>query len=230
MLILALDSSTETSSCALWRDGSVLSERLADTRASNSEALLPAIDLLLGECRIGLADLDAIAFGAGPGSFTGLRVSCGIAQGLAFALDVPVVPIGTLDAIAATVDAPRVFAVLDARMREVYFAPFERRDGWPVALAEPAVALPSALPLPEDRGWVVAGNALIGYPELAERVAAAGLAGFPEASPRAAAVALLAGRAMAAGGAVPAERAAPLYVRDKVAFTTAERLAAGGRA
>jgi tRNA threonylcarbamoyladenosine biosynthesis protein TsaB len=230
VLILALDSSTETSSCALWRDGRVLGERVADAGASNSEALLPAIDRLLQEAAVALADLDAIAFAAGPGSFTGLRVACGIAQGLAFALDIPVVPVGTLDALAAMVDAPRVLVVLDARMREVYFASYQRRDGFPVALAAAAVMPPHTLPLPEGDDWVVAGNALTSYPELAERVEKAGHASRPELLPRAAAVALLAGQMLAAGGGMPAERALPIYVRDKVALTTAERLAAGGRA
>lgn len=231
MLILALDSSTETSSCALWRDGRVLAETLAEAGTTNSETLLPAVGVLLEQAGVGLGDLDAIAFGAGPGSFTGLRVACGIAQGFAFALDIPVVPVGTLDAIAATVDAPRILAVLDARMREVYFAAYDRGDdGLPVARAAPAVAPPLAIPLPDGDGWVVAGNALASYPELARRVAEAGLAARPEASPRAGAVAQLAARAVINGGGMPAEFAAPLYVRDKVAFTTAERLASGGRA
>lgn len=228
MQILALETSTEYGTCALWRDGQV-SERACPAGRPHSETLLPLVGEMLAAAGASLRSLDAVAFGAGPGAFTGLRIACGIAQGLAVGADLPVVPVGTLDALAADCPGERVVALLDARMNEVYGACYERRDGRLERRGEIVVAPPENIFLPSDGGWIAAGNALAAYPSLAARVAAAGWPQLPQALPGAARVAELAAVAVAEGRTVDAALAAPLYVRDKVARTVAERLAEGGR-
>lgn len=232
MKLLAIDTTTEPGSCALWLDGNC-TEHLCPTGPTSSESLLPAIRGLLCACDLRLADLDGIAFGAGPGAFTGLRVACGVTQGLAYPAGTPVVPVGSLAALAwqeSEGQGDAVLCMLDARMGEVYYAAYRRSGDRLVELSPPAVARPEDIRLPDDKAWRVAGNALAAYPLLRDRVAAAGLAALPPAVPRAAAVAHLGAQALLAGQGVPASQALPLYVRDKVALTTAERLAAGGKA
>ena len=225
MQFLALESSTDAGSVALWRDG-VVSERHCPPGQPSSATLLPLAAELLAAAGTTFAELDAIAFGAGPGSFTGLRVACGVAQGLAVAHDLPVLPVGTLAAMAAAVDLPRVAVCLDARMNEVYFGLFEA--GEPVSAI--GVYPPGEVPLPEGGGWVAAGNALAAYPSLAARMADACHAQLPEILPTAAAVARLAAPRLLRGEGLDAAEAAPVYVRDKVALTVAERLVQGGKA
>lgn len=229
MLILALETSTDRGSCALWRDGDV-TERVCPSGRPHSETLLPLVRELLAEAGFALRQLDAIAFGAGPGAFTGLRVACGVAQGLAVGADLPVVPVVTLEALAAACPGERVVALLDARMGEVYAASYERRDGVLHRAGDIVVAAPSSLPLPAAGNWQACGNALAAYPALAERIAGTGFTMHPQLMPEAGRVAELAACALAAGGGIDPALAAPLYVRDKVARTVAERLAEGGRA
>lgn len=225
MLFLAIESSTDMGSAALWRDGAV-SERLCPSGEPSSATLLPLVAELLADAGVGFGDLQAIAFGAGPGSFTGLRVACGVAQGLAFAHDLPVLPVGTLEAMANTVTATKVAVCLDARMNEVYYGCFV--DG--VAIAPVGVYPPAQLPLPAGEGWVAAGNALAAYPALIDRLQPHVVALNPEIMPTAAAVARLAAPRLMRGEGIDAGDALPVYVRDKVAFTVAERLAQGGKA
>ncbi len=225
MLFLAVESSTDAGSVALWRDGQI-SERHCAPGEPSSATLLPLVAELLADAGIGFADLQAIAFAAGPGSFTGLRVACGVAQGLAFAHDLPVMPVGTLDAMAAAVPAARVAVCLDARMSEVYYGLFV--DGAAVRCI--GVYPPAAVPLPAGEGWVAAGNALAAYPALIDRLQPQVVALHPEIMPTAAAVARLAAPRLVRGEGIDAGDALPVYVRDKVAFTVAERLAQGGRA
>jgi tRNA threonylcarbamoyladenosine biosynthesis protein TsaB len=168
--------------------------------------------------RFGLdpANLDAVAFGAGPGSFTGLRIACGLAQGLAFARGLPVLGISTFEALAEEAGAPRVVTCLDARMREVYYAALERRaqGGWREVVAARCVA-PHAAPVPQG-DWIGAGNGFAVYGNMGlDKV-------LPEVHPTAFAVARLAAPRLAAGEGVDAALAAPIYVREKVAFTKAE--------
>lgn len=225
MLFLSLESSTDAGSVALWRDGAI-DERHCPPGQPSSATLLPLVSALLADAGVRFADLDAIAFGAGPGSFTGLRVACGAAQGLAFAHGLPVLPVGTLEAMAHAVAAPRVVVCLDARMNEVYCGLFA--DG--VAVSPAGVHPPAEVPLPEGGGWVAAGNALTAYPVLHERLAPCVHALLPDILPTAAAVAALAAPRLARGEGIDAADAAPVYVRDKVALTIAERLAIGGKA
>lgn len=238
MKLLAIDTTTEPGSCALWLDGAC-TEHLCPTGPTSSETLLPAIRELLRAHSLRVDALDAIAFGAGPGAFTGLRVACGVTQGLAYPAALPVVPVGSLAVLAWQAFAGMadpgggdrvVLAMLDARMGEVYSAAYRRSGEDLVEVAAPQVARPEAVQLPVGGDWRVAGNALVAYPVLRERVAAAGLIDTGLSVPRAASVAHLGMRAMRGGQSVSASEALPIYVRDKVALTTAERLAAGGRA
>lgn len=229
MLILALETSTESGSCALWRDGA-LSERICPPGRSHSETLLPLVRELLDEAGVTVGQLDAIAFGAGPGAFTGLRVACGAAQGLAAACGRPLVPVNSLEAMATASGAQQVLALLDARMGEVYAGCYVAGPDGYVLRGEIRVVPPEALDLPGGPGWLACGNALAAYQPLAARLLAAGLAGLPGIVPTAAVVARIAAGRAARGEVIDAAQAAPLYVRDKVAKTVVERLNEGGRA
>ncbi len=224
-LIAALETSTEWCSVALWADGEIAGlERRAANR--HSELALPMLEKLLNSFNTRASQLDAVAFGAGPGSFTGLRIACGLAQGLALARGLPVLGVPTLEAIAEECGADRVVACLDARMHEIYYAALEKRQGrWAEAVPMQCVA-PAAAPLPPGAGWVGAGNGFAAFPEFLEnKVAAVN----PEIHPSAMSIARLAAPRLAAGEGVDAAEAAPLYVRDKVAFTREELAARSGR-
>lgn len=230
MRLLAIETSTELGSCALWQNGQVV-ERYCPAGRPHSETLLPLVQALMAENGLATRQLDAIAFGAGPGAFTGLRVACGIAQGLAVAAELPVIPVGTLEALAWRAGVKRCLAVLDARVGEVYWGRFERLESGLALRGAIHLSAPEAVELPDAaEGWQIAGNALLAYPFLAKRSGAVGLPELPEVMPSAGAVATLAVPRFAAGEAVDPAKAAPLYVRDKVAKTVAERLAAGGKA
>lgn len=229
MLILAIETSTDLGSCALWRDGTV-SERLCPPGRPHSETLLPLIRELLNEAGITVGQLDAIAFGVGPGAFTGLRVACGVAQGLAVAGGVPLIPVTSLECLAAQSGAERVLALLDARMGEVYFARYLLGEHGYLLQGEIRVSAPEAIPLPAETGWLACGNALNAYPALLARLAASGIAAEQGIMPQAATVARLAAPRVGRGEGIDAALAAPLYIRDKVAKTVAERLSEGGRA
>ena len=229
MQILALETSTELGSCALWHDGQVLERRCPDGRP-HSETLLPLVRDLLAEAGTTFSALDGIAFGAGPGAFTGLRVACGIAQGLAVAGGQAVYPVAGLAAMAASAGAGQVLALLDARMGEVYAGAYWRQGDDYRLLDDIRVASPLALALPEGGQWVACGNAPAAYPALAARLAGQGIAVLPAILPLAGSIARLAAAAARRGEGIDAAQAAPLYVRDKVAKTVAERLSEGGRA
>ncbi|SIT65371.1 tRNA threonylcarbamoyladenosine biosynthesis protein TsaB [Burkholderia sp. b14] len=234
--LLALDTSTEFCSVAVFHlppaAGSprVIS-RHEHTGPVSSARVLPAVREVLEEATLTLTDCAAVAFGAGPGSFTGLRTAAGVAQGLAFGLGVPVVPVGTLlvcaeRARASDPDAGRVLVALDARMGEVYWADF----AWDDTLADWRVCHPAALAAPDrvpapDEPFTLAGNASSVF---GDALCAATRARVidPCAMPHAHALALAGWRALMAGRALPAHLATPEYVRDKVAQTTDERAAA----
>jgi tRNA threonylcarbamoyladenosine biosynthesis protein TsaB len=215
--LLAFDTSTETLSIAV-RHGDALLEHTGEGGAQASMTLIPSIERLLAEAGLRLSELDAIAFGRGPGSFTGLRTACSVAQGLGFGAGLRLLPIGTLDAVAEEArhrfGVTRVVAVLDARMDQVYAAHHDL-DG---AGGEPQLLAPDQVAVPP--GWALAGNAFEAYgerlPSAAQRCAVL---------PTAAALLRLAPAWLAAGRAVAPAQAQPLYVRDKVAQTTQERAA-----
>ena len=216
MQILALETSTELGSCALWRDGEVL-ERTCPTGRSHSETLLPLVRELLAEAGLKVSQLDAIAFGVGPGAFTGLRVACGGAQGLAVAAGLPLIPVTSLETIASLAGAERVLALLDARMGEIYAGSYRLIDGVYVLQGDIRVASPDAVVLPGEPDWLACGNAV-------------GIAVQAGVLPTAAALVRLAAPRAMRGEGIDAALAAPLYIRDKVAKTVAERLSEGGRA
>ena len=226
MNLLAFDTSTETLFIAAQRaDAHGAAEPLAHEAAGGPQAsatLLPALQELLARAGLELAGLDAIVFGRGPGSFTGLRTACSVAQGLAFGAGVPVLPVDTLLAVAeeARVRAgvEQVVAVLDARMDEVYSAPYAYADGRWQREGEYSLGKPETVQVPA--GWSLAGNALVTY---AGRLPAS--ARQVDALPTALALLRLAPALLAAGQAVSAAGALPLYIRDKVAQTTEERAA-----
>ena len=223
---LAFDTSTEVLSIGVAAKGHTDVRTLAGG-AQSSATLIPTAMEMLSQAGIGLPQLDAIVFGRGPGSFTGLRTACAVAQGLAFGADILVLPVDTLLAVteearvlAGVNDQPlTVLAMLDARMDEVYSAAWDW-DGQRWTLRQPLqVGGPQHVLLPDAPRVLLAGNAFEAYGErlpAGERV---------QALPTAAALLRLAPSLFADGHAVPAEQAMPLYIRDKVAQTTAERMA-----
>ncbi len=225
MKILALETATDPGSIALWLDGRVVARSCPD-KLSNSATLLPTAETTLRESGIGFADLDAIAFGMGPGSFTGLRVACGVAQGLAFARDLPLLGVGTLEAMALASGGERVIVALDARMGEVYYGMFVNG----VQQGDIGVHAPEVVPLPDSSDWLACGNGLAAYPALRERFSGVVTEWKPEIMPHAEYVVRLAAPRLERGEQIDPADAVPLYVRDKVAKTVAERLAEGGKA
>ena len=223
MRILALDSSTDWLSVALC-DGDAWRERGERAATAASERALPLVRELLAEAGFGVRALDGIAFGAGPGSFTGVRIACGIAQGLALGANVPVVAIPTLLALAhgawRSSGADSVLACLDARMREVYVAAYRRRGAEWTTIVEPLVRKPEDVERPPG-AWHGCGDGFAAYPALAARLALDSL--DDAAVPSARAIAELALPRFAAGEGVDAAHAEPLYVRHRVALTTRER-------
>ena len=228
--LIAFDTSTERMSVAAQR-GDVVVAREDEAGARASATLLPAILGVLAEAGMTLADLDAIAFGRGPGAFTGLRASCSVAQGLAFGAAKPVLPIDSLLAIAE--DARRgaadvrVWALLDARMDQIYAASYAHAEGrWTTRVA-PFLTDCDALAAiwREAPPAIVAGNAIAAF---GARLQTGDATVIPEATPNARALLRLAERAWLNGAAVDPARALPLYVRDKVALTEAERAARKG--
>jgi tRNA threonylcarbamoyladenosine biosynthesis protein TsaB len=221
--LLALDTATELCSAALWLDGALRSRELARTH-SHSELILPMIGELLDEAGVQLTQLDAIAFGRGPGGFTGVRLAAGVAQGLAFAAQLPLLPISDLRALAAQAlalaDGPRHALICqDARMDEVYWGGFELRGEQLHAATAEAVAAPGAVMLPPawDGAQVVgAGSGFDAYATQLADVAGQLTALYPQLRPRAREIALLAAQD-GMGCAIAAEHAQPVYLRDNVA-------------
>ena len=223
MQILALETSTEWCSAALWVDGD-LHVREAHAGNRHSELILPMAQELMAEGGIVLTQLNAMAYGEGPGSFTGLRIACGVTQGLALAAGCPVIGVGSLHALAAAAaletGAAGVLAILDARMGEVYAARY--RDG--IEVLPPALYKPEALPTPLP-GECVAGTGFFAYEAL---LSAAWIGLDYRVSelryPSAAQVARLAVPRLLTGEGRSAEWAEPVYVRNKVALKKSERL------
>lgn len=229
MKILSIETSCEHASVALaFGDGLV--ERTLEGHANHSERLLATLSALLAEAGLPLGALDAIAFGAGPGAFTGVRLACGVAQGLAMGAGLGVVPVSSLAALAAQVEGPCALAVTDARMGEVYAAPFTCSAEGLVALSEPVCCAPSDVPEPGAGNWILIGSGLVAHAQALRERFDGRIAGWiGDAHPQARGVARLAVDAVRRGDVVAPELAAPLYVRNKVALTTAERLVKGGR-
>jgi tRNA threonylcarbamoyladenosine biosynthesis protein TsaB len=220
MKILAIDTATEACSVALGiGDRSI--ERYVELERGHAEQLLPMIDAVLAEGGLSLGALDAIAFGRGPGGFTGVRLAASVAQGLAFGAQVGVVPISDLAAVAQRAiqlnpSVHRVLVANDARMKEVYWAAFEVAGA--LQSGPEHVSAATEVRLPSGQGaWVAAGRGLLAWPALAERCRAAGAELNPDLLPRASEVLTLARAAVAAGQILDPADALPVYVRDRVA-------------
>lgn len=223
MRLLAFDTSTEYLSLALDLDGEIIC-RESHAGNTHSQLLLPMLEVLLVEAGVSLNSLDGIAFGQGPGAFTGIRIGCGVAQGLAFGADLPVVGIATLLALAESVGQDSVIACLDARMGEVYHAAYRREDGDWREIHAPGLYAPMAAPIVEGDGWVGAGNGFrVNEGALRQRFGGQLSQVFDDRFPHAREIARLGGRQLSLGRGVPAWEAAPLYIRDKVALKTSER-------
>jgi tRNA threonylcarbamoyladenosine biosynthesis protein TsaB len=221
MKILALDTATEACSVSLAiGDRSI--DRYVELERGHAEQLLPMVDEVLAEGGIALGSLDAIAFGRGPGGFTGVRLAASVAQGLAFGAEVGVVPVSDLAAVAQRVlqldpSIRRVVTINDARMREVYWAEFEAQP-LAVLVGEEHVNPASEVRLPNGSGaWAAAGRGLAAWPQLAERCKAAGAVLHSQLLPRASEVLALARPVVAAGQMLDPSLALPIYVRDRVA-------------
>ncbi len=222
MNLLSLDTSTEFLSLALQLgDKTFTHYQQAETAAS--ELILPQIQALLDVANVKLHELDGIAFGAGPGAFTGVRIACGVAQGLGFGANVPVVGVNTLLALAEASGAIRVIACLDARMGEIYHAAFEKKNNEWLEMSATRVCKPEVAPMLEGV-WNGAGSGWAVYGETLRKIYAENLNQIlPNVTPRAEAILQLAKPIFAAGKAKPASEAAPIYIRNRVALTTLER-------
>lgn len=226
MKLLAFETSTEACSVALWIDGEVR-ERFEVAPRRHAELSLPWAGELLAEAGIRKSQLDAIAVGRGPGAFTGVRLAIAIGQGIALALDRPIVPVSTLAALALQASGPRVLAAIDARMNEVYVGSFALRDGDAFALGDEAVVAPDAARLSGvDSDWRGVGTGFSALDNELQRQWASRFATIdPTALPRAADVARLAAHAFARGEARPPELVEPAYLRNNVALTIIEQQA-----
>jgi len=223
MNVLGIETATEWLSLAVSVGGAV-HERSLRAGHRHAELILGEIEALLTRAELRVGDLHGIAFGAGPGSFTGLRIACGVAQGIAVARRLPVLGVGTLAAIAASTDAPRVVACLDARMHEVYHAAYEQRQDGLHEVIPPGLHRPGEVPLPEGDGWVGCGAGFtVHQASLTARYGARLTAVLPEVFPSATAIVRLATPRFAAGEGDEPGAAAPLYLRDRVALKTRER-------
>ena len=223
MNILAIDTSTDACSAALSLAGEVR-ERFQLAPRAHTQLILPMVESLLAEAGLALTQLDAIAFGCGPGSFTGVRIAAGVTQGIAFGADLPVVPVSTLAALAQgacdELDAAHVLAALDARMHEVYWGAYLRGDDGIVQLqAEEGVYAPDHVPVPESDQWQGIGIGWASYgTALHLRLAGRLTAMHAQRHPRARDVARLGAYGLQHGLAVSAEQSLPVYLRNEVTW------------
>jgi len=228
MKILALECSTELLSVAVYASGE-LCQRVDDGGNRHGDRLLRLIDAALADARVSKLELGAIAFGCGPGAFTGVRMAVAAAQGIAYGLGIPALPISSLAALAQEAfdrdAATPILALADARMGEVYAGYFAvDDDGLVVPIGDERLAAPESLTLPGDDIWCAVGPGFRAYRASLEQRFGYRLDAFRHSAlPHAGAIARLGARAMRAGQAVPAHLALPVYLRDKVALTEIER-------
>lgn len=236
MKLLAFETATEACSVALWCDGEVR-ERFEVAPRRHAELALPWAEALLADAGVARSQLDAIAVGRGPGAFTGVRLAVAIAQGIALALDRPVLPVSTLAALAmqAEADGDNILAAIDARMGEVYFGGYRRDGGNMSLLFDEQLSAPDAVVIPQrpvdapDRAptWYGVGSGFAAADGLLQKRLSPHLSSCdPAAFPHAADVARLAVHAWARGEAIAPERVEPAYLRDRVALTSLQQQAA----
>jgi tRNA threonylcarbamoyladenosine biosynthesis protein TsaB len=222
MKLLALDTATEVCTVALSLDGDVLEH--SESGGQHAEGILLMIDALLAQAGLRLTQLDALAFGRGPGSFTGLRIGAGVAQGLAFGADLPVVPVSSLAALAQGQAAEKVLAAFDARMQQVYWGAFVRNALGTMELqGAEGVFAPLLIPIPDGAGWHGAGPGWDAYhADLRQRMGSSLTGWQPHSFPSARHVAELGAAGLLAGHAVAPEDALPVYIRNDVAIKRKE--------
>ncbi len=224
MHLLAFETATEACSVAVWVHGQVR-ERFEVAPRRHAELALPWADALLAEAGIARAQLDAIAVGRGPGAFTGVRLAISLAQGIALALDRPVVPVSTLATLAMQGQGDTI-AAIDARMGEVYVAAFRREGDGVLLVGAETVCAPDQAELPPSGAWHGVGTGFAAADgALRQRLGPLLQVVDPAALPHAADIARLAALAFARGEAVAPERAEPAYLRNQVALTLAEQQA-----
>lgn len=228
MNLLAIECSTEVLSVAVFASGEVC-ERAVEAGVRHGDRLLPLIDAVLSDARVDRMELSGVAFGCGPGAFTGVRMAVAAAQGIAYGLDIPALPVSSLAALAQEgyergAVAP-ILALADARMGEVYAGWFEvDAEGLVYAVGDECLVSPADLALPGDNVWCAVGPGERAWRELLRERFGYRLDRVEEAVyPQAASIARLGARALRAGFGVPARLARPVYLRDKVALTEAER-------
>ena len=225
MKLLAFETATEACSVALWLDGAVV-ERFAIAPRRHAELSLPWAEALLAEAGIARSQLDAIAVGRGPGAFTGVRLAIAIAQGIALALDRPVLPVSTLAALALQAPGGSTLAAIDARMGEVYLGAFTCGDGDVQPLSTEAVVRPDMAALPDGTTWHGVGTGFAAADgALVQRFGSRLADVDANALPHAADVARLAALAWTRGEAVSPERLEPAYLRNDVALTLVQQQA-----
>lgn len=229
MKLLAIDTSTEACSAALWLDGD-LRERFELTGREHTQKLMPQVETLLAECGVSFKQLDGIVCGHGPGSFAGVRIGVGYVKGLGLALDRPVLGVSSLAMLALRAarehKVTQVLSAIDARMNEVYFGAFEVNDGKLRELAPEIVAAPAAIPAASAGQWIGAGTGWGAYRnQLTTAVAADLVQVLPEALPHAGDALLLAAPEFKAGRGVNSDVLTPVYLRNKVALTLVEQAA-----
>jgi len=222
-ILLAIETATPACSAALSIDGEVL-ERYALAPRQHASLMLPMIESLLLEAGITVNRLDAIAFGRGPGSFTGVRIAAAMVQGIAFAADLPVVPVSTLAALALgglrETGMSRVIVAMDARKDEVYTACYTQSDiALPVLAGEERVCAPHDVQLPDAQDWIGIGGGWAAYGETLMQQLGEQLGRLlPDLEPRAADVARIGLYDFQQGRQLPAEQAVPVYLRNNVAI------------
>ncbi len=229
MKLLAMDTATEACSVALFIDGEI-KERFEVAPREHTKLLLPMIDGLMAEAGLRPQQLDAIAFGCGPGSFTGVRIATGVMQGIAYGADLPVVPVSTLAAISQACLRQSahntIFTAVDARMNEIYWAVYQRDvEGYAQLLGQEKVQPATEIDALQLTGYGIGSGWKLYEQVLAERVGGQ-LIGFDaDYLPHSADIALLGVVGVQRGLTVPVEQAMPVYLRNKVAKTTVERAA-----
>ena len=227
MKLLAVETSTEACSAALSIDGEV-QERYELAPREHTKLILPMIDSLLADAELKPQQLDALAFSRGPGSFTGVRISTGVIQGIAFGADLPVVPVSTLAAIAHNFfklnDADCAFTAMDARMGEIFWGVYKKnQQGFAELLGDEAVTLAENIIFPEQSGVGVGSGWGVYREELSTRLGTLVSAIEADHLPRASAIADLGIMGFNNNQAVSVEQAMPVYLRDKVAKKESER-------
>ncbi|GAB6142560.1 tRNA (adenosine(37)-N6)-threonylcarbamoyltransferase complex dimerization subunit type 1 TsaB [Methylosoma difficile] len=227
MKLLAVETATEACSAALLINGDIR-ERFAIAPQQHTKLILPMLDDLLAEAGLKPQDLDALAFGCGPGSFTGVRIATGIIQGIAFGADLPVVPVSTLAALAQDFfdqhSGDTAFVAMDARMAEIFWGVYQRnRDGYAQLLGQEAVTPASEIDIPAFSGIGVGSGWGVYADVLLAKLAGRASHYHADPLPRAAAIAKLGAYGFEQGKAVGVDEAMPSYLRDKVAKKESER-------